>query len=78
MNATQQEKIIRKYLRLSAARELYTLEQAAFRLNISRNELRKELIEKGTLKVLFRNGRQFVTEQSIKEFIQLRAMRYKT
>ncbi|HAV56587.1 MAG TPA: hypothetical protein DCX45_03495 [Acinetobacter junii] len=61
--------LYKKFLRLSAERELYTVSQAAFRLNISRNEIQKELIEKGKLTVLFRNGRQFVVGASIKEFI---------
>lgn len=59
----------KKYLRLSASRELYTIGQAAFRLNISRNEFQSEFIDKGKVNVLFRNGRQFVTGESIKNYI---------
>lgn len=64
-----QLKLYKKFLRLSAPRELYTVEQAAFRLNISRNELDREFIKKGKVNVLFRNGRQFVTDQSIKDYV---------
>ncbi len=63
------QKLQKKFLRLSAERELYTVEQAAFRLNISRNQLSKELIEQGKLTVLFRNGRQFIIGSSIKEYL---------
>ena len=60
----------KKFLRLSAERDLYTIGQAAFRLNISRNEFENEFVKEGKVNVLFRNGRQFVTGQSIKDFIR--------
>lgn len=62
-------KRVNHFMRLSCERELYTVAQASFRLNISRNDLKKEFIDTGKLKVTFRDGRMFVTDQSIKEFV---------
>lgn len=62
-------KRVNHFMRLSCERELYTVAQASFRLNISRNEIQLEYINTGKLKVIFRKGRMFVTDQSIKEFV---------
>lgn len=62
-------RLYKKFLRLSSERDLYTVGQAAFRLNISRNEFISEFVNTGKVNVLFRNGRQFVTAQSIKQYI---------
>ena len=46
-----QTKEVRKFLRLSSERDLYTYNQAAYRLNTSRNTFEAEFVKSGLLKI---------------------------
>lgn len=56
----------KKYLRLSMERELYTIPQAAFRLNVSRNEFKERYLEAGLIRLKVVGGRLLVPASEIK------------
>jgi len=55
-----QLKEYKKYLRLSSERDLYTIPQAAFRLNCSRNNFKSKYVETGKIKLVFDDGKLMV------------------
>jgi len=66
-----QQHIYKKYLRLSMARDRYTLAQAAFRLNTSRNTIWTEFIQTGLVKgYVDSKGRKWVLGERIKNYLQ--------
>lgn len=62
-------KEVRKFLRLSCERDLYTIPQAAFRLNISRNEFNEVYVKSGKIKLVIINGAVKVPKEQIDQFI---------
>ena len=57
-------------LRLSSRRDVYSIPQAAFRLNCSRNEFESLFVETGKIKLLIRDGKKFVTSQEIENYLE--------
>lgn len=57
--------LMRKFLRLSSERDLYTIEQAAFRLNVSRNEFKGTFVDTGTIRLKLVGSRLFVPKCEI-------------
>ena len=62
-------KEVRHYMRLSVDRELYSLNQACFRLNCSRQKFYQLYIDTGKIFPLMIHGQVFITNQSIKDCI---------
>lgn len=67
---------LKHYLRLSSQRDVYTVPQAAFRLNISRNEFENLFVSIGKIKLLIRNGKKFVAANEIEQYIKQEARYY--
>jgi hypothetical protein len=61
---------LRKTLRLTAVRELYTYNQAAFALNSSRNTFESEFIKTGLLKVTKLRGKNWIARTEIEKLIE--------
>jgi predicted site-specific integrase-resolvase len=66
-----QRKEIKKFLRLSSERDLYNLQQAAFRLNVSRNRLQEEYLDKGFLKMVHFRGQYWIPKSEIDRMIEM-------
>lgn len=64
------QKEVRHYMRLSVERELYTLNQACFRLNCSRKKFYELYVNTGKIFPLIINGQVFITNQSIKNCLE--------
>jgi hypothetical protein len=60
-----QKKELRKFLRLSSERDLYNYNQAAFRLNISRNRIEAEFIKTGLIKEVLIRGEYWIPKSEI-------------
>jgi len=56
----EQQKLYNKFLRLSMQRDLYTIPQAAFRLNCSRNLFTRKYVESGKIKLVVDEGKLMV------------------
>jgi len=65
-----QKKEFRKFPRLSSERDLYTFPQAAFRLNISRNRLKEEFLNKGLLRMVNFRGQWWIAKSEIDRMIE--------
>lgn len=59
------QKLYNKFLKLSMQRELYTIPQAAFRLNCSRNTFKQRYVDTGLIKLVLDNGRLMVPAKEI-------------
>jgi len=70
MNDNEIKKEIRHFLRLSAPRELYTIPQASFRLNCSRNEFENLFVRTGKIKIVIYNGKKMVPHSEIDSYVQ--------
>ena len=57
------------FLRLSSQRDVYSIPQASFRLNCSRNEFESLFVSTGKIKLLIRNGKKFVTRDEIENYL---------
>lgn len=57
------------YLRLSSQRDVYTIPQASFRLNCSRNEFESLFVDTGKIKLLIRDGKKYVTKEEIDNYL---------
>lgn len=57
------------YLRLSSERDVYSIPQASFRLNCSRNEFESLFVDTGKIKLLIRNNQKFVTREEIENYL---------
>lgn len=62
----EQLKLLKKFLRLSSQRDLYTIPQAAFRLNCSVNDFKNRFVEPGAIKLVIVNSRKMVPASEIK------------
>lgn len=60
---------LKHYLRLSSQRDVYSIPQAAFRLNCSRNQFESLFLETGKIKLLIRDGKKFVTREEVENYI---------
>lgn len=69
LNRTVAESV-KHYLRLSSQRDVYTVPQAAFRLNISRNDFEREFVATGKIKLLIRNNQKFVAATEIEQYLK--------
>ena len=58
------------YLRLSSQRDVYSIPQAAFRLNCSRNEFESLFVDTGKIKLLIRNGKRLVNRSEIENYLE--------
>jgi hypothetical protein len=58
------------YLRLSSQRDVYSIPQASFRLNCSRNEFESLFVDTGKIKLLIRNDKKFVTREEIESYLE--------
>jgi hypothetical protein len=65
-----QLKEYRKFLRLSSERDIYNLNQAAFRLNISRNRIESEFIKTGLIKQVRIRGEYRIPKSEIDNMIE--------
>lgn len=63
-------KLYKKFLRLSSQRDLYTISQAAFRLNCSVNDFNNRFVETGLIKLVIVNGRMMVPAKEINYAIE--------
>lgn len=63
-------KLLKKFLRLSSQRDLYTIPQAAFRLNCSVNEFNKRFVETGAIKLVIENGKSMIPASEINYAIE--------
>lgn len=63
------QKLYKKYLRLSMQRDLYTIPQAAFRLNCSRNVFMERYVESGFIKLVLLDGKMMVPAKEITQAI---------
>ena len=66
----QQLKEYKKSLRLSMQRDLYTIPQAAFRLNCSVNTFKQRYVETGLIKMVLENGKLLVPAKEISYAIE--------
>ena len=67
---TDTEKIIVKTLKKWAERDLYSIEQAAHRLGVSRARIKPDLIATGLLGVVIINGKMKVPKCEIESFVK--------
>lgn len=65
-----EEKLYKKFLRLSSQRDLYTIPQAAFRLNCSVNDFKERFVETGLIKLVIVNSRMMVPAKEISYAIE--------
>jgi len=65
-----QYKEVKKFLRLSSERDIYTYTQASFRLNVSRNTFEAEFIRSGLLKVTKIRGKCWIAKKEIEALIE--------
>jgi hypothetical protein len=65
-----QLKEYRKFLRLSSERDLYNLNQAAFRLNISRNRVEADFIKTGLINQVRIRGEYWIPKSEIDKMIE--------
>lgn len=61
---------LKHYLRLSSQRDVYTVPQAAFRLNCSRNEFETLFVQTGKIKLLIRNNKKYVARDEIENYLK--------
>lgn len=55
---------------LSQKRDVYTLQQAAFRLNCSRNEFEKKFVKSGKIKLQIISGNKYVLDSEIQNYLR--------
>lgn len=60
-----QFKEYKKFLRLSSERDLYTIPQAAFRMNVSRSVFEKKFVNTGMLKLKIDGGKKMVPKSEL-------------
>lgn len=70
MNDNEIKKEIRHLLRLSAPRELYTIPQASFRMNCSRNEFENLYLRTGKIKIIIYKGKKMVPHIEIEKYVE--------
>lgn len=58
------------YLRLSSARDVYSIPQASFRLNCDRHTFENEFVKTGKIKIMIRGGQKFVSASEIENYLQ--------
>lgn len=61
---------LKKQMRLTAHREIYTYAQAAFMLNTSRNTFEAEFIKTGLLKVTKLRDKNWIADSEIKRLVE--------
>lgn len=66
----QKEKIEKHFKHLSKQRDVYTIQQAAFRLNCSRNEFEKLFVKTGKIKLQLTKGNKYVLDSEIQNHLQ--------
>ncbi|MBK8609108.1 MAG: hypothetical protein IPL84_03975 [Chitinophagaceae bacterium] len=58
------------FLRLSSQRDMYSIPQASFRLNVDRHLFESEFVDTGKIKIMIRGGKRFVAASEIEQFIE--------